>query len=69
MDKLFHDLIINWFPIILLIAIWIFIMRRYGGKVYKNREDSAKLNQEISQHLEKIVKQLDELIEILYKKK
>jgi hypothetical protein len=25
------ELLINWFPILLLIAVWIYFMRRYNG--------------------------------------
>lgn len=55
-------LLINWFPMLLLIAVWIYFMRKHGGKW------QSWGGGEMNQHLEKIEQSLERIARALEKK-
>jgi cell division protease FtsH len=62
---MWETLLINWFPMLLLIGVWIYFMRnmkKSPGKWQSSGDD------EIKQHLEKIEQSLERIAGALEKK-
>ena len=59
------ELLINWFPMLLLIGVWIYFMRNMKRKPGKWQSWG---NEEITQHLEKIEQSLERIARALEKK-
>jgi ATP-dependent Zn protease len=57
-----ETLLTSWFPILLLIAVWIYFMRQRGGKWQSGS------NEETNRHLERIGQSLDRIANALEKK-
>jgi ATP-dependent Zn protease len=54
------DIAINWFPMLLLIGVWIFIMARMrGGPYTKYQKDCMELTRRQTEALERIAVMLE----------
>jgi ATP-dependent Zn protease len=58
------NLLINWFPMLLLIGVWVFFLRRMGGmggsgSLVQYRKDHMAEMRRQTEALERIAKQLD----------
>jgi ATP-dependent Zn protease len=62
MSEAFVRIIITWLPFIVLIAIWIFFMRRAGaGGGWKHAMDEqAVIQRDIARHLDRIATALEQ---------
>jgi len=55
LDKQIVEILINWFPMLLLIAVWIFIMARMrGGYLTRYQKDCMELTRRQVEALERI---------------
>ena len=60
MNKSIIDILINWFPMLLLIAVWIYIIfRMRGGPLTKYQKDCMELTRRQVEALERIVVELE----------
>jgi ATP-dependent Zn protease len=62
MHQNWSDIFINWFPMLLLIGVWIFFltrMRRNGGYTTQYQRDCMDLTRRQVEALERIVKLLE----------
>jgi len=62
--EMWETLLINWFPMLLLIGVWIFFMRKMNKQPGKWQPWGGE---EISQHLEKIEQSLERIARALEK--
>jgi ATP-dependent Zn protease len=63
MHQSLSDIFINWFPMLLLIGVWIFFimrLRRNGGITTQYQRDCMDLTRRQVDALERIVKLLEE---------
>jgi len=51
------DMLVSWAPMILLIGVWVFIMRKYAGKNSPQRLSLALMDRQVAA-LERIAKSL-----------
>jgi len=63
--EMWETLLINWFPMLLLIGVWIFFMRNMRKQPGKWQPWGGE---EITQHLEKIEQALERIARALEKK-
>jgi ATP-dependent Zn protease len=60
MPKLLEEIVVQWGPMILLIGVWIFFMRRFGGR------GRTELHMDrVEKQLEKIGVQLERMVSLL----
>ena len=60
--QVWQDLLVSWFPILLLVAVWIFMMRGMRGRLTKNQQHQVDALMEQRRHnetLEKLLAQYD----------
>ena len=66
MDSTLAQLLIRFVPFLLLIAVWIFFMRKMGGgKDFQKRwldqaEAQTEVNREVARHLDRIATALEQ---------
>jgi ATP-dependent Zn protease len=63
--EMWETLLINWFPMLLLIGVWIYFMRNMKKSPGKWQSSDGD---EINQHLEKIEQSLERIARALEKK-
>ncbi len=63
--EMWETLLINWFPMLLLIGVWIYFMRNMKKQPGKWQSWGGE---EITQHLEKIEQSLERIAKALEKK-
>lgn len=51
MEKLFIELLVSWGPMLLLIGVWLFFMRRMRGTQQKQQDYMAAVNGYVTEHL------------------
>ena len=61
-NETWETLLINWFPMLLLIAVWIYFFRKHGGKW------QSWGGEEMNRHLDKIEQSLERIARALEKK-
>lgn len=60
MDKLLIETLINWAPMLLLIAVWVFVLRQMrGAKPNKYQQDCMDLTRRQAEALERIAAALE----------
>lgn len=60
MDKELFDVLINWFPMLLLIAVWVvFLLTLKFGKFAKHQKEAADMNRRKTEALERIAAALE----------
>ncbi len=67
MDKQFTDVLINWFPMLLLVGVWIVFMRKLKNKGNGSFERTDDMNQKILVQQTRIANTFEEIRDQLKK--
>ena len=63
MDKSFADILVNGLPMVLLLLVWVFFIRRIGGGKYKNQYQRECLDR-----MDRQTQALERIADLLEKK-
>ncbi len=63
MDKSFADILVNGLPMVLLLLVWVFFIRRIGGGKYMNQYQRECLDR-----MDRQTQALERIAELLEKK-